>query len=161
MTIEITKDFFVEVSEESVQQDVNLRVMLYLAEVRKAMETMRVSAYDSSEYKNAYHVGDLFYRGWDGDASVMSGLMDYVAYNAEYSHLYKQVYSLWSEFNDLNDAKYEEHYRADFKAFEAKNVDYVKGLWIGSEEDYNFYSDWSKDMFGYRKRWRVASRLSE
>ena len=161
MTIEITKDFFVEVSEESIQQDVNLRVALYLTEVRKAMETMRVSAYDSSEYKDAYHVGDLFYRGWDGDESVMSGLMDYVSYNTEYRHLYRQVYDIWSEFHGLNNAKYEEHYRADFKAFESKNVDYTKCLWIGSEEDYNFYSDWSKDMYGYRKRWRVASRLSE
>ena len=82
-------------------------------------------------------------------------------FNTEYRHLYRQVYDLWSEFHGLNDAKYEEHYRADFKAFELKNVDYAKGLWIGSEEDYNFYSDWSKDMYGYRKRWRVASQLSE
>ena len=161
MTIEISKDFFVEVSEETVKNDIDLRVALYLTEVRKAIETMKNAEYNSSEYNNSYRVGDLFYKGWDGQEGVMTGLIDYVAYNAEYEHLYDKVFKAWDEFRDVADAKYRERYEGEFLAFEAKNVDYTKGLWTGSEEDYQFYSDWSKDMYGYRKRWTVASRLSE
>ena len=159
MIIEISKDFFVEVSEESVQQNIDLRVELYLVEVRKAIESMRNSEYNSSEYNNAYRVGDLFNKGWNGEEGVMTGLMDYCAYNEDYRHLWDKVYKVWDEFRGMADAKYRERYEDEFLAFERKNVDYTNGLWIGSEEDYQFYSDWSKDVYGYRKRWMVASRL--
>jgi hypothetical protein len=160
MTVEISKDFFVEVSEDSIANDVTLRVRLYFLEVRKAIEIMKSSTYNSDEYNKAYHVGDKFYSGWEGEG-VMTGLMDYCNYNEAYEHLEDECYKLWSEYRDVADAKYREAYEDKFLAFERKNVDYAKGLWIGSEEDYQFYSDWSKDMYGYRKRWTVASRLSE
>ena len=161
MTIEIAKDFTIEISEETIKNDIDVRVFLYLEEVRKAMDVMRKSAYNSEEYNEAYRKGDLFSRGWDGSNDIMSGLMDYVFYNPEYSHLYDTCYSVWNEYHDIDRAKYAEYAMDDFMAFERKNVDYANGLWIGSEEGYNTYSDWSKDIFGYRKRWRVASRLTE
>lgn len=160
MTIEIAKDFFVEVSEETVEKDVNLKVYLYLTEVRKALEVMRTAEYDSEEYNEAYHVGDKFNNGWIGEG-YGTGLLDYCAYDEEYKSLWKECYGLYCERNAIEQDKYNAKYIDEFMAFERENVDYANGLWIGSEEDYGTYSDWSKDMFGYRKRWRVASRLSE
>ena len=160
MTIEIAKDFFVEVSEEAVERDVNLKVYLYLTEVRKALEVMRTADRHSEEYDKAYHVGDKFSRGWIGEG-YGTGLLDYCAYSEEYKPLWDECYSLYCEHGAIEQSKYHDEYIDEFLAFERENVDYTNGLWIGSEEDYGTYSDWSKDIFGYRKRWRVASRLSE
>ena len=159
MTITLAEGFTVEVSEETVEKDVNLKVYLYLAEVRKAIEVAKANPFDSKEYKDAVKVADKFSHGWNGEGGVCTGLLDYCFYNDEYRHLRKECYDVYCEMNAVEEFKYRERYENEFLEYERKNVDYAKGLWIGSLEDYDFYSDWSKDIYGRRKRWTVASRL--
>jgi hypothetical protein len=72
----------------------------------------------------------------------------------QYADLIKSAY--WEE-EEVSSQAYRDRYRDEFLAFEAKNVDYATGVWIGSDDDYSFYSDWSKDLYGYRKRWKAKA----
>lgn len=125
-----------------------------LIEVLTAIEHVKavIKAYDELPYEDVLKTTGYDWR-------ELSDLMD----ASWYDDRYKPYHDLIDRYYWLEDATQSEAYRrayeADFLAFERKNVDYAKGLWIGSEDDYNMYSDWSKDMYGHRIRWRVASRI--
>lgn len=125
-----------------------------LIEVLTAIEHVKavIKAYDELPYEDVIKA-----TGYDWHE--LSNLMD----ASWYDDKYKPYHDLINHYYWLEDATQSEAYRryaeADFLAFERKNVDYVNGLWLGSEEDYSMYSDWSKDLYGRRKRWRVASRI--
>lgn len=87
------------------------------------------------------------------DWHKLSNLMDAVVYDDAYKPYRSLVeHYYWLEDAVSNEA-YQKYAMADFKAFEAKHVDFKRGVFIGTEEDYDFYSDWSKDIFGRRIRW--------
>ena len=53
-----------------------------------------------------------------------------------------EAYACYSEITAIMDREYREENMAEFKAYEAK---------MGQPDfDWDFYSDWHKDMFGYR-----------
>lgn len=93
------------------------------------------------------------------DWHELSDLMESCCYDDNYKMYYDLVSAwYWREDAAQSDA-YRRYAEADFLAFERANVDYARGLWLGSERDYDMYSDWSKDIYGHRIRWRVASRI--
>ena len=143
MRIELAKDFFVEVSEETIKNDLATRVYLYLAEVRKSLKVMKSAAYNSEEYNNAYHACDRLSRGWDGEG-YGTGLLDYCAYNSDYEMFYNEVYNLYMERHAISQSRYREENLADFLEYESHKDE--EGF------DWDFYSDWHKDMYGYRPR---------
>lgn len=122
-------------------------------EVMKAVEGVKqvCDAYRTLPYDDVMKVTHY-------DWHVISDLMEKVYYGddryEQYADLIKCAY--WEE-EEVSERAYRDRYRDEFFAFEAKNVDYATGEWIGSDEDYGFYSDWSKDMFGYRKRWKAKA----
>ena len=143
MRIELAKDFFVEVSEETVKNDIDLRVRLYLNEVRKAIEVARASEFNSEGYRKAVAVADKLSQGWEGEG-VCTGLLDYCAYDENYRHLWKECYELYNEMNIVEHYKYKERYEAEFLEYASHKDE--------PDFDWGFYSDWHKDIYGYRPR---------
>ena len=125
-----------------------------LIEVLTVIESVKavIKAYNELPYEDVMKVTHY-------DWHKLADLMYAVHYDDRYEMYYDLVdYYYWLEHEVSNDA-YRRYAMADFLKFERENVDYENGLWLGSEEDYGTYSDWSKDIYGYRKRWRVASRI--
>lgn len=105
-----------------------------------------IKAYQELPYEDVLKV-----TGYDWHE--LSNLMDAVYYNDAYKPYKKLIeHYYWLE-DAVSHEAYQNYAMADFKAFEAKHVDFKRGVFIGTEEDYGFYSDWSKDIFGHRIRW--------
>lgn len=74
------------------------------------------------------------------DWSILSKLVD-DTWNTDYHSL---VYNLYKEVNAIEDKLYRDYAEADFLEYaKHKNED---GF------DWGFYSDWHKDIYGYRPR---------
>lgn len=121
-------------------------------EVMKAIEGVKqvCNAYRTLPYDDVMKVTHY-------DWHVISDLMEKVEYDKRYEQYADLIKNAYWEEEVVSERAYHDRYRDEFNAFEAKNVDYATGVWIGSDEDYSFYSDWSKDMFGYRKRWKAKA----
>ena len=62
-------------------------------------------------------------------------------------------YACYCTINAVEDDEYREANMAEFKAYEAK---------MGQPDfDWDFYSDWHKDMFGYRPHYEVIPQTEE
>lgn len=67
-----------------------------------------------------------------------------------WSAVYHGAYSMLTE---IEDEEFREENMAEFKAYEAK---------MGQPDfDWGFYSDWHKDMFGYRPHYEVIPQTEE
>lgn len=102
---------------------------------------------------------ELPYESVKFDSTGLHKLMDEIYYNDDYKAYYDLISSYYWQYVNAEADAYRRYAEADFLAFERANVDYARGLWLGSEKDYDMYSDWSKDIYGHRIRWRVASRI--
>jgi hypothetical protein len=72
--------------------------------------------------------------------------------NDGYNHeVWNKAYKEYCELSAIQDARYEEEHRDSFNAF---YEEHIKGKsWEEIDpEDWDFYSDWHKDMYGYRPR---------
>ena len=78
----------------------------------------------------------------------LSDLMDACYYNPAYKP-YKDLVTEWYwEEDAVSSRAYRNHVRADFEAYEQKHVHGT--IFVGTEDDFGFYSDWHKDFYGYR-----------
>lgn len=100
------------------------------------------------------HIADLETLPYDEvpswDYHELSELMDATYYSDEYkpyAELIRHYY--WAESEASHDA-YHRRYIGELRAFEAKHI--KDGVFYGTEADYDFYSDWHKDVHGYRPR---------
>ena len=67
--------------------------------------------------------------------------------------LYESASACYWTINAVDDDEYREENMAEFKAYEAK---------MGEPDfDWDFYSDWHKDMFGYRPHFEVIPQTEE
>jgi hypothetical protein len=123
---------------------VTIEVMKAVDGVRKVCEAYRTLPYD--DVMKATHY----------DWHVISDLMEKAHYDKKYAEYRDIIEDAYWEEEEVSSQAYRDRYRDEFLAFEAKNVDYATGVWIGSDDDYSFYSDWSKDLYGYRKRWKAV-----
>ncbi len=71
----------------------------------------------------------------------------YVATGAVWDDLYKEYVNI----NDVLDERYREENQAAFDAFHAKHIEGKSWEEI-DPEDWGFYSDWHKDMYGFRPK---------
>ena len=124
---------------------VTIEVMKAIEGVKQVCNAYRTLPYD--DVMKATHY----------DWHVISDLMEKVDYDKRYEQFKDAVESAYWEEHYISERAYRNRYLDEFNAFEAKNVDDTTGVWIGSDEDYSFSSDWSKDMFGYRKRWKAKA----
>jgi hypothetical protein len=124
---------------------VTIEVMKAVDGVRKVCEAYRTLPYD--DVMKATHY----------DYHVISDLMEKAHYDKKYAEYRDIIEDAYWEEEEVSSQAYRDRYRDEFLAFEAKNVDYATGVWIGSDDDYSFYSDWSKDLYGYRKRWKAKA----
>ena len=122
-----------------------------LIEVLTAVERAKavITAYETLPYNEVK----------DDAYDELSRLMDATYYDPKYKAYGEIIRDMYWALDSASSDAYRRRYEREFLEFERKNVDYENGLWIGSEDDYGFYSDWSKDIYGRRKRWCVASRL--
>ena len=144
MTFEISKDVTLTTSDS-----VLIRVLTVVNSVKAV-----IKAYNELPYNDVIKATGF-------DYNELSKLMDDCDYELAYEPYHRLVTDYYWQYMSASDDAYRRYAEADFLAFEHENVDYASGLWIGSESDYNMYSDWSKDIYGRRKRWKVASRLSD
>ena len=63
------------------------------------------------------------------------------------------TYRVYEELNYIEDEEYREENMADFRAYELKMNE--------PDFDWGWYSDWHKDMFGYRPHYRVIPQTEE
>ena len=124
---------------------VTIEVMKAIEGVKQVCNAYRTMPYD--DVMKATHY----------DWHVISDLMEKAYYDKKYAEYRDIIEDAYWEEEEVSSRAYRDRYRDEFLAFEAKNVDYATGVWIGSDEDYGFYSDWSKDMFGYRKKWKAKA----
>lgn len=124
---------------------VTIEVMKAIEGVKQVCNAYRTMPYDDVMKATGY------------DWHVISDLMEKAHYDKKYAEYRDIIESVYWEEEEVSSRAYRDRYMDEFLAFEAKNVDYATGVWIGSDEDYSFYSDWSKDMFGYRKRWKAKA----
>lgn len=61
------------------------------------------------------------------------------------------AYIEYGKLRAIQDERYRERNQADFDAFYAKHIEGKSWEEI-NPEDWSFYSDWHKDMYGYRPR---------
>jgi hypothetical protein len=61
------------------------------------------------------------------------------------------AYIEYGKLRAIQDERYRERNQADFDAFYAKHIEGKSWEEI-NPEDWSFYSDWYKDMYGYRPR---------
>ena len=62
-----------------------------------------------------------------------------------------EIYKEYSELNIISDERYKEENQKDFDNFYNKNIKGKK--WEEIDEDlWSFYSDWHKDMYGFRPK---------
>lgn len=151
VVIEVVKDFFVELDETTVEG----RVYVFMENARKALETMRNSAYDSDEYKKAYHSMDVFSYGWEGEG-YGTGLLDHAAYVDAYKPFWKPLYALYCERDAIESENYRRRYEREFLE-RFKNG-------MPSDDELDFLSDWHKDLYGYRprgERWQFLVALAQ
>lgn len=120
-------------------------------EVMKAVKSVEqvCNAYRTMPYDDVLKV-----TGYDWH--VIADLMEKAHFDKRYADYSSIIESAYWEEAEVSNSAYCDRYYDEFHEFEAKNVDYERGVWIGSDEDYSFYSDWSKDMFGHRIRWEKA-----
>lgn len=63
------------------------------------------------------------------------------------------TYSVYEELNYIEDEEYREENMGAFRAYELKMNE--------PDFDWSWYSDWHKDMFGYRPHYRVIPQTEE
>ena len=69
------------------------------------------------------------------------------------SDAWDAAYSEYGRLNAVLDERYREENEADFNAFYVEHIEGKSWEEIDSE-DWQFYSDWHKDMYGFRpKSW--------
>ena len=61
--------------------------------------------------------------------------------------MWSTVYSCYKTINAVIDDEYREEHMAEFKAYEARMNE--------PNFDWDYYSDWHKDMFGYRPHFKA------
>ena len=113
-----------------------------LIRVYKAIEAVKahIKNLETMPYESVPH--------WD--YHELSELMDATYYDEAYEpyeELIRHYY--WLE-HDASHEAYVRYAEADFRAFEREHI--KDGVFVGSEADYGFYSDWHKDIYGYRPR---------
>lgn len=82
----------------------------------------------------------------------LENIMDSYAWDESISReQYKAAYAEWRDIREQEDKEYAEKAYPDLKEYFEK---YIKGRqWSDVEgETFDYYSDWFKDVFGYRPR---------
>lgn len=82
----------------------------------------------------------------------LQDMLDYCMYE-DPNNLWDVVYASYLILSQIEDEEYREANMADFRAYEAKMYE--------PDFDWSFYSDWHKDMFGYRPHYRVIPSTEE
>ena len=121
---------------------VTIEVMTTIEGVNKVCKAYRELPYDDVMKVTKY------------DWHVISDLMEKAHYDKRYAQFKEAIENAYWTEHEVSERAYRNRYIDEFMEFERKNVDYATGRWIGSDADYQFYSDWSKDLYGYRKRWK-------
>ena len=78
----------------------------------------------------------------------LTDILDHCYYTGEDS---SEAYAEYSALSYILDERYREENQAEFDAFYEKHIKGKKWEEI-DPEDWGFYSDWHKDMYGYRPR---------
>lgn len=74
----------------------------------------------------------------------ISSLMDSRDYASD---MWSTLYEIYNWYCAVDDDEYREENMADFRAYEARMNE--------PDFDWDYYSDWHKDMFGYRPHFRA------
>lgn len=77
--------------------------------------------------------------------------LSYVLETCVSADVWDEAYSEYSKLNAILDERYREENQADFDAFYAEHIEGKSWEEI-DPEDWDYYSDWHKDMYGYRPR---------
>lgn len=123
---EITQDVFVEVSEGSVAYEV-----VKVLEMAKA-HIAWVNTH-SFEERDSYN--------WH----VLSDLLDKTYYVEEYKDFYNVVDKAYWDVQRAEDKQYRDYAEADFLEYASHKGE--------ADFDWDYYSDWHKDLYGFRPRW--------
>lgn len=82
------------------------------------------------------------------DVSELMRDVEY-AYESDPIYQYKDIIEdMYWELDYIESDAYRKAYNDKFRAFEREHVHGT--IFVGDDEDYGFYSDWHKDMYGYR-----------
>lgn len=133
MTIVINSFVTVELSDDSTYGKVLEATQL----VDKAVEAMMSLPYE--ETGKAYHEA----------SDVIDPMMEACWHVESPYHEYKDIIqrAYW-ELSDASEYAYHKRYVGELHEFEAKHI--VNGVFVGDDDDWNFYSDWHKDIWGHR-----------
>lgn len=74
-------------------------------------------------------------------------------FGAEFGDEWSAVYNVYESLNYIEDEEYREENMEAFKAYEARMHE--------PDFDWSYYSDWHKDMFGYRPHYDVIPATEE
>lgn len=116
--------------------EVLVRVLTVIEHVKAVIKAYNELPYDEVLKATGY------------DWHKISELMECCHYEDSYKP-YRDLVSDWYwEESEASDKAYRRHVRADFEAYEQKHVHGT--IFVGTEDDFSFYSDWHKDFYGYR-----------
>jgi len=114
-----------------------IEVMSALQTINASIAIIRVAPYESKEFTEAYHAAEKLLYGVDSLMHKCSVVKAYKAYEALVSDAF------W-DFDAVYDRAYRNYAMADFREYESHMNE--------PDFDWSFYSDWHKDIFGYRPR---------
>lgn len=109
-----------------------LNAIAVILETRRAIEIMKVADYLSEEYKDAFN----------GVSNKIGDLVDICFYCDDLEDYHDLIWSTYRQFEAVEDSRYYDYAIADFREYEKHYGE--------PDFDYDFYSDWHKDIFGYR-----------
>jgi hypothetical protein len=131
MTIQINAYVTVDTTDATL-----IRVYKAIEAVKKHIAELETLPYDEVPVWDYHELSELMYA------------CEYDDTYKPYAELVRHYY--WAEEEASNDA-YHRRYIGELRAFEAEHI--RDGVFYGSDSDWNYYSDWHKDVQGYRPRY--------
>lgn len=109
--------------------------VLSMNKAKADIETFRGMSPYTNKNHNAFY-NDLY--------KVLSDNLDKASYEKGYEPFYNECYHDYIVLNAIEDEKYREYAEADFLEFASHKNE--------PNFDWEFYSDWHKDLYGFRPR---------
>ena len=131
----MTKTFVIGDFSFELCSNETIELAMFVVSMNEAKEKIRL--YSEMSYEDGREIYHELYK-------TLESNLDKSCYDKRFESFYDECYRDYFKLASLNDEKYREYAEADFIEYASHKNE--------PNFDWDFYSDWHKDLYGFRPR---------